>query len=80
MPPARRDGAQLGTEHRPDALNATTATSITRSSVRGRQQRAWPQISRAIRFGRAGGAASARASAALAMKDAVRPATASRIR
>src|SRR5215469_9973434 len=40
MPPVYRDGAQLGTEHRPDASSATTATSITRSPGKGRRQRA----------------------------------------
>jgi hypothetical protein len=40
MPRTNRDGAQLGTEHRPDASNATTTLKITRSPVRGRRQRA----------------------------------------
>jgi hypothetical protein len=40
MPPVHRDGAQLGTEHRPDAFSAITATSITRNPVGTRRQRA----------------------------------------
>jgi hypothetical protein len=64
MPPVHRDGAQLGTEHRPDASNATTMLKITCGPAKGGRQRAtsrrryprnWPEISRAIRFGRAGG-------------------------
>ena len=52
MPPARRDGAQVGTEHRPDALNATTNVSITRRAAKGRQAR--PPIAPASVFGPVG--------------------------
>ena len=40
MPPVHRDGAQVGTEHRPDALNATTTVSITPRPAKGRRRRA----------------------------------------
>jgi hypothetical protein len=64
MPPVYGDGPQVGTEGHLDASNATTTLKITRGFVKGGRQRAtsrrryprnWPEVSKAIRFGRAGG-------------------------
>lgn len=52
MPPARKDGAQLGTEHRPDALSATTTLKITRPPVLGRQATVTCRVSLLVPFGR----------------------------
>jgi hypothetical protein len=40
MPPTYRNGPELGTQDRPDASSAITATSITRRPVKGRRRRA----------------------------------------